>query len=334
MSDTIYSDTSQNSNETFVTVAQACRGILAKQHYANKPIQSYDRVKYFNFFETNIWSLDELYSLSKRLLNKPQCCFIRARLKDRDRRRHMLRRAYDSEDGPATLISYRCYWFALDIDGYGNSMGDLFTDTHQVLLALPSCFQDIDCFSVASASYGIKTSIHMRLFFWSQELVSNNDILKVLKNNKACADLTIYQNPVQPIYTAAPVFRDGLSDPVKQRIIWINGEFPHVVIPAEQPNIAGMPENTYTKQEADKQAAKYYSNISRLSGGERHSGLIKWCIPLGKLIGQGHFEREDVIDIAFNHCSFWHGRRDTDKDMKTITYAIDLGIDAMSGEVK
>jgi hypothetical protein len=334
MSDRIYSESESNSNENIVTVAQACHGTLAKQHFANGLSRSYDRVKYFNFFETNIWSLDELYNLSKRLLFKPKCCFIRARLKDANRRRHLLRRAYDRDGVAATLIPYRCFWFALDIDGYGESLGDLCADVHQVLLALPSRFQDVECFAVASASYGIKSGIHLRLFFWSQNPVSNTDILKVLKGNKACADLAIYENPVQPIYTAAPIFNDGLIDPVKQRMMWVQGTFANVLIPQEDIYTKGMPEIPYTKQEADRQAAKYYSNIARLSSGERHSGLIHWCIPLGKLVGQGHFEREDVIDIALNHCSFWGGKRDTDKDRKTITYAVDHGIDAMFKETE
>ena len=253
---------------------------------------------------------------------------IRARIKNAANSKFALRRAVDSADGPATLVAYNCNWFALDIDGYGESNGDLVSDTHRVLLALPSCFSDVECFAVASASYGIKAAIHLRLFFWAQHGVSNRDILNVLRGNKACADLAIYQNPVQPIYTAAPIFVDR-NDPVDRRMIWIQGAYSSVNIPVEDVHVHGAAEIVYTKKQADAHLARYCSNISRLEQGERHPGLIKWCIPLGKLVGQGHYEREDIIERALNHCSFWNGKRDEGKDKRTIIYGIDLGIAAM-----
>ena len=329
MSDGIYDEARSDAIDNFVTVAQACHGLLTKQHYANQPSKSYDRVKYFNFFEVNIWTLGELYNLSVKMLSKPKCCFIRCRVKDYNKRRHVLRRVHDRDDGEATLIPYRCNWFALDIDGFGVSCGDLLADAHQVLLALGAAFRNAECFAVASGSYGIKPAIHMRLFFWADKFASNADIGKMLRNNNAKVDLALHSNPIQPIYTAAPIFGEGLSDPVGKRIVWIHGETPIVEVRSENVNYAGQPEILYTKQEADRQAAKYYRNISRLPSGDRHTGLIQWCFPLGKLVGQGHFVREDVIDIAFNHCSFWIGKRDTKKDMATIVYTIDRGIDAI-----
>ena len=329
MSDRIYSTPEPVSSENLLTVAQSCRGVLAKRFFPDREPQSYDHVKFFNFYEINIWSLDELYTWSKRLLTKPKCCLIRARIKNLNNCRHVLRRAVDRGDGLVTLIPYRCYWFALDIDGYGVSRGDLYSDAWSVLLALPSCFQDVECFAVASASYGIKPSIHMRLFFWSQEPVSNNDILRMLRGNKANADLAIYQNPVQPIYTAAPIFAPGMIDPVKQRIVWINGKSLTVNIRSESPHVYGAKEAVYTYDEARAFARKTYRRISDFTQGERHNELYKASVFLGKLVGQEHFEREEVIDRAFNCCNFWYGKRDTDKDMKTIIAGVDFGIAAM-----
>lgn len=332
MSDRIYTTEDSNASENLVTIGQACRGVLAKRLFQNRDAISYDQVKYFNFFEINIWSLDELYSWSKKLLTKPRCCLIRARIKNINHRKHVLRRAYDKGDEPATLIPYRCYWFALDIDGYHVATGNLVGDAYRVLLALPSCFWNVECFAVASASYGIKLGIHMRLFFWSQDPVSNSDILKVLKGNKANADLTIYQNPVQPIYTAAPLFEAGMIDPVKQRIAWIQGDYLTVNIPSENPNVAGKAENVYTYDEAKAFVRAKYKDITEIPQGERHNELYKACVFLGKLVGQNHFEREEVIDRAYNCCDYWHGKRDTEKDMKTIIAGVDFGIAAMDKE--
>ena len=330
MSDRIYSDDAEQSTENIVLVAQACKGVLTKRHYSAGVTKSYDRVKRFNFFENNLWSLDELFNLSKRLLDKPRCCIIRSRLRDRTKRWNVLRRSNDSDDGePATLIPYRCNWFALDIDGFGRSTGNLKDDFYQVLRALPSGFAGVECFVVASASYGIKPGIHMRMFYWSQNVVSLKDLHRFIRGNKACIDLALFENPVQPIYTAKPIFESGMIDPVKQRIQWIDGDYSSVNVKSEYVHAKGMEEITYTKQQADAQAAKYLSNISRLAPGERHPGLIKWCYPLGKLIGQDHFDRDEMIERILNHCSFWGGKRDTKRDTETITYAVDRGIDSM-----
>jgi hypothetical protein len=330
MSDRIYSDDESFARENIALVAQACHGVLTKRYLTNNTVVSYDKVKHFNFFEYNIWSLSELYNLSKLLLNKPRCCLIRAKLKDRNRRRNMLRRAYDREDGSeATLLQDRFNWFAMDIDGYGLSLNNLFTDTHQVLLALGEGFQDTECFAVASASYGVKPAVHMRLFFWSQEAVSNLDLFRALKNNRANVDTSLYSNPVQPIYCAAPLFEGGLTDPIKQRIMWISGQFSSVIIPSSPEHGKGMAEVVYTKQEADAFITKQLTLLSRLAPGDRHTGLWNIGVFLGKLVGQNHFERNEVIDRAFNHCSFWRGKRDTRKDLATITDAVDHGIRSM-----
>ena len=90
------------------------------------------------------------------------------------------------------------------------------------------------------------------------------------------------------------------------------------------------PEIQYTKQQANKFVEKIHSEIRNLSMGERHDGLIKWCYFLGKLIGDGHFEREDSIERVISDCSFWSDPNEK-KDRETATYAIDRGIASMQG---
>src|SRR5262249_34260960 len=154
----------------------------------------------------------DLYCLSKCMLTEYRCCYIRARVKDKDRN---VQRKYLGDD--ATLVLQDMNWFALDIDGFGESSGNLAIDMQEVLAALPRAFLRVQCFAVASASYGIKPGIRMRLFFWSDKPCSNLDLKRYLHGNKAKADLALF-NPIQPIYTAAPIFV-GWSDPVKERIL-------------------------------------------------------------------------------------------------------------------
>jgi len=330
MSDRIYTSDAETSNHNHVTVAQACRGVLTKRYQRNGNVIAYDQVKYYNFFEQEIDDLQSLYQLSIAMLDKPRCCFLRCRVKDQNKRKRV-RRLANGED--ATLISGRFNWFAIDVDKFeGVSTGNLVSDAMMVVLkGLPARFHDVSCFALATAGYQIKPGIRVRLFYWAEKPVTNRDIHRSLVKSN-CIDPAIYQNPVQPIYTAAPLFEEGVTNPCANRIAWIKGSFDTVRIEAETINKSGDKENEYTREEAVAFANKVYIRVGTLSHGDRHNGLIANGIFLGKLVGQGHFSREEVIARLYNCCMLWIGKHDTNKDMETIVYAVDHGIEAMVRE--
>jgi len=327
MSDRIYTNEEHVANHNFVTVAQACHGVLTKVNHIDGSQTAFGNVKYYNFFEEEISDLGGLYRLHQKLLWKDRCCILRCRIKDKDNRRGVVRK---SNGDDATLIAGKFNWFAIDIDKFGEGVGDLQADACKVILALPSVFWDSECFAVATSSYQRKEKpgINLRLFFWADKPVTNLDLKKALSGT--IVDLAIYANPVQPIYTAAPKFDDGI-DPIDVRIVWIQRAFQTVVIKiSEDTGKRGAPEIQYTKQQANKFVEKIHSEIRNLSMGERHDGLIRWCYFLGKLIGDGHFEREDSIERVISDCSFWSYPNEK-KDRETATYAIDRGIASMQG---
>jgi hypothetical protein len=328
VSDTIYSENIVIASENVVLIGQSVdKGrMLTKRNFKDHQ-RSYDRVTFYNFYEVNIDSLDELYLLSKKMLDKPRCCFVRARLKDPNIRLHV-RRNCKSED--ATLVVEPFNWFALDIDCDIESVGDLDKDAENVLLALPSCFSNVEHFVVASASYGIKPGVRMRMFFWSRNAVSNEDLKRLLDGYEKIADPAIF-NPVQPIYTAKPIFHD-MVDPVAERIRWRTPTFPCssvVEISSRNEHYYGAPEKWYTKPKADRFIESALLKIALFSSGFRHDGLISIGYHLGKLVGQGHFEREETILRMNDACSHWVGKHDKKKDNETIIWAIDSGIASM-----
>lgn len=332
MSDRIYTDTESLSNDNFVLVCQSAETgkLLTKRNYRERQV-SYDRIFLCNFFEISLHSLTELYVLSKRMLDKPKCCFIRARIKDLDKR-FKVRRTYKNED--ATLVLENCNWIALDVDWQEvESTGNLVADANTVLLALPSVFTGVECFVVASASYGIKPGIRMRMFFWSREPVSNADIKRVLVGYEKIVDPAIFA-PIQPIYTAKPIFV-GMDDPVKERIAMITppGVFGSCVeIRAWNEHYRGAPEKWYTKRKAEAFLENSLLRIADFSSGDRHDGLITEGYLIGKLVGQGHFEREPTIQRMYDACDYWSGKRDTKKDMDTIIWSVDRGISSLDKE--
>jgi hypothetical protein len=327
MSDQIYTSQSENTSNNFVIIAEACgRGVLTKTNFANGTQKSYDLVKYFNFSEYEISDLHELYALSIGMLTQPKSCFIRARIKDPSKARNVVRKTNGDE---ATLVLEKFNWFALDIDWKKESSGNLKEDCDDVLNTLH--IGDYDCFAVASSSYGFKPGINMRIFLWANRAVSGVDVKNWLGDTKGVSDPAIL-NPAQIIYTAAPLGIDPMID--KSRIVWLPSMFNKDkgidVRITDHWNMRGAPEIVYNKDRAILNANAHYNRIGLLDVGYRHPGLINECIPLGKLVGQGHFDRDEVIDKAYAECNNWRGPRDTKKDIETIKWAVDKGIAAMS----
>jgi hypothetical protein len=222
----------------------------------------------------------------------------------------------------------------LDIDWASEpATGNLIADANTVLLALPRCFENVECFVVASSSYGIKPGIRMRMFFWSRNAVSNQDLKRALVGYETIADPAIF-NPIQPIYTAAPIF-EGIDDPVKQRIKWITplGIYASMVdVPAEYQYYKGSAEKRYTKSRIDSIVERSLLRIAELAPGDRHPGLIAEGYLLGKMVGQSDLDRNETIERALEACSYWSGSRNVPKDKSTLTWAIDRGIAAMDKE--
>ena len=134
MSDRIYTNEEHVANHNFVTVAQACHGVLTKVNHTDGSQTAFGNVKYYNFFEEEISDLGGLYRLHQKLLWKDRCCILRCRIKDKDNRRGVVRK---SNGDDATLIAGKFNWFAIDIDKFGEGTGDL----------LAGCLASHQCFA-------------------------------------------------------------------------------------------------------------------------------------------------------------------------------------------
>ena len=83
-----------------------------------------------------------------------------------------------------------------------------------VLGLLPEPFHDASCVWQASASAGIRPGCRLHLWFRLSRPVTSGQAKAWLRGSPV--DRTIY-TPVQPHYTADPVFLDGVYDPVRRR---------------------------------------------------------------------------------------------------------------------
>jgi len=323
---TIYSETEETSssvlNRNIVTIARALNGKkLNKTIYKNGHSIPYDNAFYYKFFNKEIECLDDLCQLVSFLLGRPQSCLIRGIAKD-DSINKQRRLFYDDKKtgDPATIIEQEQNWYALDIDGYGQSTGNLKLDTKNVLLALG--LDNVQAFSIPSASYMIKEGIRIRLFLWNSMKVS---CLTLKKYFDKIVDPALF-HPIQPIYVARPTFV-GMNDPCKERIAWIPGEQIYTEIKQIDYYNDGQ-EKLYTKTQARNFYNKFLREVFNVDSN-RHNWLYRHAKALGKWIEQEILDEDDVIDELYMATAVWQG--DRKKDMQTILDGIRDGKRAMEG---
>jgi hypothetical protein len=322
MSSSIYTS-SENDTRTFlpnnITVAKSYspKLILCKTVYPSSEV-AYDNVKYYTFFNRPVQHLQDLFELIKYLLARPQCCVIRGVCVDDTKIRQRRLFHDDRVTGElATVIEENQNWFALDIDGYDNSSGDLRQDAVKVLLALG--LSNVEAFAIPSAGYLRKPGIHIRLFLWNSVRVSCIALKKHFSQYKGVVDTALF-GPIQPIYIARPRFI-GLSDPCSKWWTWISGEAQHTHVPPHY-------EDTGREQRDTKKKAKYAINsvlqeVFDIQEKHRHNWLVNRSAWMGRLIWQDLLDEDETIEELYLATAVWRG--DRKRDMQTIVDGIKMG---------
>jgi hypothetical protein len=328
MSASIYTS-SENDTRTFllnnITVAKSYspKLILCKTVYPSSEV-AYDNVKYYTFFNRSVAHLQELFELVKYLLARPQCCVIRGVAKD-DSKPRQRRLLYDDRatGEPATVIEQNQNWYALDIDGYGNSSGDLREDTLGVLLALG--LSNVEAFAIPSAGYLRKPGIHIRLFLWNSVKVSCLALKKHFSGAKGIVDTALF-GPVQPIYTSRPRFI-GCNDPCSKLWTWIAGESQFTEIPPDYSKSGGS-EKRYTIKQAEAFLQATVRKMENIEVKTRHNWLLREAILYGQLCSQGLLDDDETKEVLYTAAYYhWHG--DRRKDMETIVDGMKRGYQQM-----
>lgn len=318
MSKALYTDDEEKSSSFYasannVTIARALSGkLLTKTIYANSE-KAYDNAFHYQFFNRNVYCLSDLLELVRVLLAKPQCCIIRGVCKDDTLNKQ--RRVFHGDE--ATIIEQSQNWYALDVDEFGESSGNLKEDAKRVLLALN--MPDVEAFAIPSSGYLRKPGIRIRLFLWNNSKVSCLTLKKYF-DKIGVVDTALF-HPIQPIYIARPIFSSG-SDPCNTLVAWMSGNQHSEIHETFSPG-AGRKEELYTRKQAERYFSSFLQEVFDIRELHRHKWLINKAIALGKWIWQDLLVEEDVIDELYLATAVWHGNRK--RDMETILDGIKRG---------
>ena len=232
----------------FVTVLTAKGGrhatklIICRQDRGFPEIVPYDSMKSFSAIEEKISGIDDLGALLDRISGSRSAFIVRGRVAEGVDRSRMLRRTRARRRGgivePPTLEAAAHYWIPIDLDALPcpNWLDPVHEPDQTVEYAvskLPDAFHRTTCLWAFTSSQGIKPGINLRLFFWADQPLSDEELKVWLAERVPAAgqprtkwprrwplDSALF-SPAQPIYTAAPIIV-GMADPVPVRSgLWV-----------------------------------------------------------------------------------------------------------------
>ena len=199
-------------------------------------IENYGTARRFSFNEWPVSSFDEMADALADLQERAQSFLVRGKPIDGIDRNNAPRRLRPRGDEPATLIAQARHWLALDVDSVPCPAGidpiwEPDAVVEHVVELLPEEFHGVSVFWAFTSGHGLKPGIRIRLFYWLDRAVADDDLKIWLAQPIAdkLIDPAIF-NPIQAIYTAAPLFV-GMPDPVPYRCRTLSGHSAAVEVP-------------------------------------------------------------------------------------------------------
>jgi hypothetical protein len=209
-----------------ITVVRARHRRLAKLIHPDGRVDGYDLARTCDLITRPAADLTALARLLRALQHRADCAVVRGEVITPAAATGVRRLLYpDPATGDApTLREAARSWLALDLDGLearaGIDLHDIPACGRVALAALPAAFRGAATIVQASASHTIKPGLRLRLWCWLDRPTGGAELARWLR--AAPVDLSVFR-PVQPIYTAAPIFTGGGADPLPSRIAVLDG---------------------------------------------------------------------------------------------------------------
>ena len=267
----------------------------------------YDSSYRYNAQTVPVASVLDLLDLLNWLLPRPDHCVVRGELIGATANiRRLATTDKKTGDGP-TLRDVPRRWLAIDWDGIARradvSANDLGACGDIALEMMPSVFRHTCCIIQASANHGIKPGCRLRGWFWCDRPMTGREIARWLSGTPC--DPSVWR-PVQPIYTAAPLFAPGRADPIRDRLFLMPGEEWLWCPPAEEladppPKPQTAPEDVARGVHADKYVdaalVKAANAVINAGEGKRHETIISESRSLARLVVANLLTERDLTEV-------------------------------------
>lgn len=214
-------------NDAITVLKCADNAIATKKWEADGTIRAFDNAAFFQVVSKPVNSIGELHKLMERLHGEPQCCVIRGGFVGKKKAL-----AISPSEKPGyyrrnNQLFEECphHWVMADIDGYRPQHADPVQEPGKAIdeyiaRRLPAEFQGCSYSWQLSSSAGApgKTDIlKAHVWFWLKQAYTGPELTAWARATGVELDVSVLRR-VQPHYTAAPLFAEGMTDPVPVRI--------------------------------------------------------------------------------------------------------------------
>jgi len=218
-----------------LTIIEAHGATLAKRWQADGTCRPWDKAHIVTLHAVAVADLAALADLLRELAPVSRCCIVRGEPIDPARVVRVRRLLHpDPQTGELpTLREVPRRWVSIDVDSVpvpaGTDLHDLAACARAVVPRLPHAFRDVAGIVTATASHGIKPGVRLRLWYWLSRPTTGEELPQWFHG---CPVDPATFRTVQPNYTAAPIFSDGMADPLPSRLAMLPGAHGVAKVPA------------------------------------------------------------------------------------------------------
>lgn len=209
-----------------LTILRHQSNLLAKTWRADGTVTAYDQAKYFTPASVPLAGIADLSAQLRKLEADPHACVIRGVYRGDA---HAAEVGLAPEGGRVRRLlelfdDQPHHWVLVEIDSFEPLTADPVRDAtaaidEYITTCLPACFHGAAYHWQLSNSAGHATKggvLKAHVWFWLATPYTSAHLKAWAVATAAELDTSVF-NPVQIHYTAAPVFEDGVADPVPMR---------------------------------------------------------------------------------------------------------------------
>lgn len=247
-------------------------------------LRNYDNAKTFDFSSYELTGAESLFALLEKLESMPNVCAVRGTLRDGE--------PTTGQRTKERLLETAHRWVALDLDSlepdrdYDWSREDeCIRAAEYVRSLLPPEVAKATAYVQWTSGHAVKPGLRARVWCWLSRATTDDELRAWIGAWPVNVDLSLCDS-IQIHYTAAPIFAEGMVDPVALR---------HVVLPGT-PRVE-VPDDIDTTSVANVKAAGIFEMGLGRSGSTKGGHTVRSADPQAKF-RTGRFEDRSVASVA------------------------------------